>query len=62
MASTKSPEQQNNDSKLFWQNVQRLRRNCLNNSQSRQPNRYEVAYTGNQETAKKRKLPVQPAN
>jgi hypothetical protein len=62
MASTKSPEQQNNDSKLLWQNVQRLRRNCLNNSQSRQPNRYEVAYTRNEEAAKERKPPVQPAN
>jgi len=45
MASIKRPEQQNNEAKLFWHNVQRLRRECLND-QSRQPNRYGAAYKG----------------
>jgi hypothetical protein len=27
---------QNHDAKLFWQNVQRLKKSCLSNSQQRQ--------------------------
>jgi len=53
MATIKSPEQQNDDAKLFWQNVQRLRRECLND-QSRQPNRYGAAYKGKEEGAAER--------
>jgi hypothetical protein len=60
MANIKSPEQQNNEAKLFWQNVQRLRRECLND-QSRQPNRYSAAYKVNEEGAAERgKSSVQP--
>jgi hypothetical protein len=60
MATIKSPEQQNNEARLFWQNVQRLRRECLN-GQSRQPNRYSAAYKGNEEgAAEQRKSSVQP--
>jgi hypothetical protein len=40
MAKNKTTEQQKIDAILFWQNVQRLRRECLaKQSQSKQPRR-----------------------